>query len=91
MWWFSAVGVADRVRDVPDKHSFAIRRDALLDEPAHSRVFREQPLLKSISEDWCVDGVLIVGWLGDATFLDAFVAHAAVDRVTEERVEMLSY
>ena len=85
------MGVADRVRDVSDKHGFAIRRDALLDEPAHSRVFREQPLLKSISEDWCVDGVLIIGWLGDATFLDALVAHAAVDRVTEERVEMLSY
>ena len=71
-------GVANAMRRVPHKHFIARGDiDAVLDEASHVRVLGVEPLLKTESEDWNEDGVLIVDGLGDATRWFVFVAHSA--------------
>ena len=76
--FFKASGVANAMRRVPHKHFIARGNiDAVLDEAPHVRVLGVEPLLKTESEDWNEDGVLIVDGLGDATCWLVFVAHSA--------------
>ena len=71
-------GVANAMRRVPHKHFIARGDiDAVLDEAPHVRVLGVEPLLKTESEDWNEDGVLIVDGLGDATCWLVLVAHSA--------------
>ena len=87
-----AGSMSDAVSYVPDKYLVARRDvDAVLYEASHLWVLGVQPLLKTESEDWDKDGVLIVCWLGDATVCVVVVAHCAAASVAEERTEMLQY